>query len=60
MHSSEHAVCVAINDNNRAWYEMLVPFLLSLRHTGYDGRIAVIGYGPPNASGRSWRASRST
>ncbi|WP_256978299.1 hypothetical protein [Burkholderia sp. HI2500] len=45
MHSSEHAVCVAINDNNRAWYEMLVPFLLSLRHTGYDGRIAVIGYG---------------
>ena len=45
MQSSEHAVCVAINDNNRAWYEMLVPFLLSLRHTGYDGRIAVIGYG---------------
>ncbi|MGS0891419.1 hypothetical protein ACVBGC_02475 [Burkholderia stagnalis] len=45
MHASEHAVCVAINDNNRAWYEMLVPFLLSLRRTGYDGRIAVIGYG---------------
>jgi hypothetical protein len=45
MHRDEHAVCVAINDNNRAWYEMLVPFLLSLRQTGYDGRIAVIGYG---------------
>ncbi|WP_063551877.1 hypothetical protein [Burkholderia territorii] len=45
MHSNGHAVCVAINDNNRAWYEMLVPFLLSLRHTGYDGQVAVIGYG---------------
>ncbi|MBY4864983.1 MULTISPECIES: hypothetical protein [Burkholderia] len=45
MHSNGHAVCVAINDNNRAWYEMLVPFLLSLRQTGYDGTVAVIGYG---------------
>ncbi|WP_321807272.1 hypothetical protein [Burkholderia sp. BCC1993] len=45
MHSNGHAVCVAINDNNRAWYEMLVPFLLSLRQTGYDGQVAVIGYG---------------
>ncbi|WP_175774220.1 hypothetical protein [Burkholderia anthina] len=45
MHSNGHAVCVAINDNNRAWYEMLVPFLLSLRQTGYDGTVAVISYG---------------
>ncbi|WP_321800469.1 hypothetical protein [Burkholderia sp. BCC1988] len=45
MHANGHAVCVAINDNNRAWYEMLVPFLLSLRQTGYDGQVAVIGYG---------------
>ena len=45
MGESEHMVCVAINDNNRAWYEMLVPFLLSLRQTDYRGNIAVIGYG---------------
>lgn len=39
------AVCVAINNNDRAWYEMLVPFILSLRKTDYPGHIAVIGYG---------------
>jgi hypothetical protein len=39
------AVCVAINDNDRAWYEMLVPFLLSLRRTTYRGHVVVIGFG---------------
>ncbi|WGS46891.1 hypothetical protein LFL97_32365 [Burkholderia sp. JSH-S8] len=44
MHPNEHAVCVAINGNNRAWYEMLVPFILSLRQTTYDGQVVVISY----------------
>lgn len=39
------AVCVAINDNDRAWYEMLVPFILSLRQTDYRGHVVVIGFG---------------
>jgi len=38
-------VCVAINDNHRAWYEMLVPFVLSLRRTDFDGRLIVLSYG---------------
>lgn len=45
MNAGEHAVCVAINDNDRAWYEMLVPFILSLRQSDYGGHIAVIGFG---------------
>jgi hypothetical protein len=45
MDAGQHAVCVALNDNDRAWYEMLVPFILSLRQTNYQGHIAVIGYG---------------
>jgi hypothetical protein len=40
-----HAVCVAINDNHRAWYEMLVPFILSLRRTDFAGRLIVLSYG---------------
>ena len=39
------AVFVAINDNHRAWYEMLIPFVLSLRATDFEGRIVVIGHG---------------
>lgn len=34
-----------MNDNDRAWYEMLVPFILSLRQSDYGGHIAVIGFG---------------
>jgi hypothetical protein len=45
MDAGQHAVCVALNDNDRAWYEMLVPFILSLRQTDYRGHIVVIGYG---------------
>jgi hypothetical protein len=40
-----NVVCVAINDNHRAWYEMLVPFVLSLRRTDFDGRLLVLSYG---------------
>ncbi len=42
--SDQLAVCIAVNNNNLAWYEMLVPFILSLRQTDYAGHIAVIGY----------------
>ncbi len=45
MDAGQHAVCVALNDNDRAWYEMLVPFILSLRQTDYRGHIVVFGYG---------------
>ncbi|WP_205816372.1 hypothetical protein [Burkholderia sp. Ac-20345] len=38
-------VLVAIDDNDQAWYEMLIPFILSLRATDYTGRLGVIGYG---------------
>ncbi|GJE39304.1 hypothetical protein [Methylobacterium persicinum] len=45
MSAGDHAVCVAINDRDRAWYEMLVPFILSLRQTDYNGRLIVISFG---------------
>ena len=45
MASHHHAVFVAIDDNHRAWYEMLVPFILSLRSTGYDGHVVAIDGG---------------
>jgi hypothetical protein len=45
MSDGSCAIFVAINDNHRAWYEMLVPFVLSLRATDFGGRLVVIGYG---------------
>jgi hypothetical protein len=45
MSRDEHVVCIAVDNNDRAWYEMLLPFILSLRQTDYDGAIVVIGYG---------------
>lgn len=45
MKAEELAVCVAMNDNDRAWYEMLIPFILSLRQSDYGGHIAVISFG---------------
>ncbi len=45
VRDADLAVCVALNDNDRAWYEMLVPFLLSLRRTDYRGHVVVIGFG---------------
>jgi hypothetical protein len=38
-------IFTAIDDNDLAWHEMLVPFMLSLRHTTYDGRVGVVDYG---------------
>ena len=45
MSRDEYAVCIAVDNNDRVWYEMLMPFILSLRQTDYDGVIVVIGYG---------------
>ncbi|MCJ2013415.1 hypothetical protein [Methylobacterium sp. J-076] len=45
MDAAQHAVCVALNDDDRAWYEMLIPFILSLRQSDYRGHVVVIGFG---------------
>lgn len=38
-------VLVAIDNNDQAWYEMMIPFILSIRRTDYQGRLGVLGYG---------------
>lgn len=38
-------ILTALDDSDDAWYEMLVPFLLSLRMTDYTGDIGVLCYG---------------
>jgi hypothetical protein len=38
-------IAVAIDDNQIAWTEMLVPFLLSLRKTSFSGEVIVLSYG---------------
>ncbi|QPB42700.1 hypothetical protein [Rodentibacter haemolyticus] len=38
-------VLTAIDDNNSIWYEQLIPFLLTLQQTNYQGDIAIIEYG---------------
>ena len=45
MAGDDCAIFVAINDNHRAWYEMLVPFMLSLKGTDFGGHVVVIDYG---------------
>ncbi|WP_063552922.1 hypothetical protein [Burkholderia territorii] len=40
-----HLVVFAIDNNTQAWYEMVIPFIVSLRATDYRDRIGVIGYG---------------
>lgn len=45
MAATDHAIFVAIDDKHRVWYEMLIPFILSLRETDFDGHIVVIDYG---------------
>jgi hypothetical protein len=45
MSDASCAIFVAVNDNHRAWYEMLIPFVLSLRATDFGGRLVVLGYG---------------
>ena len=37
-------IVIAIDDNDTAWYEMLIPFVVSLRQTDWRGRLGVIGY----------------
>lgn len=38
-------ILTAINDNAKAWFDLLIPFLISLRETEYKGDIGVISYG---------------
>jgi hypothetical protein len=45
MTTDNLAVCFALNDKHRAWYEMLIPFIMSLKKTDYKGQIFVISYG---------------
>lgn len=45
MAADDCAIFVAIDDNHQAWYEMLVPFVLSLRRTDYRGYVVVLDYG---------------
>ncbi|MFJ1211756.1 hypothetical protein [Burkholderia pyrrocinia] len=51
-----HLVAFAIDDNTQAWYEMVIPFIVSLRATDYRGRIGVIGYGLSDAKRQRLRA----
>lgn len=43
--SASQMVLVAIDNNDQAWYEMVIPFVLSIRQTDYKGRLGVLGYG---------------
>ncbi|WP_040977581.1 hypothetical protein [Necropsobacter massiliensis] len=38
-------ILTAIDDNNKLWYEHVIPFILSLKETDYNGDIGVISYG---------------
>ncbi|MGN3966376.1 hypothetical protein ACS0ZG_33865 [Burkholderia gladioli] len=42
---AKEVIVIAIDDNDQAWYEMVIPFMLSVRRAGYKGRLGVIGYG---------------
>lgn len=37
-------ILTALDDNNKLWYEHLIPFILSLKETDYQGDIGVISY----------------
>lgn len=41
----DRMILVAIDDDDMAWYEMIIPFVLSLGQTDYDGRLGIISYG---------------
>jgi hypothetical protein len=43
--SADCLLLVAIDDNRAAWFQMLVPFLVSLRQTDYGGDVGVLSYG---------------
>lgn len=38
-------IVTAIDDNNGLWYEHVIPFLLSIRQTDYQGEVGIINYG---------------
>lgn len=38
-------ILTALDDNDPLWYDNLIPFLLSLRQTDYDGEVGVLDYG---------------
>ena len=38
-------ILTALDDNNKIWFENLIPFVLSLRRTNYTGDIGIIDYG---------------
>ncbi|HDR9766457.1 TPA: hypothetical protein QDC27_002913 [Burkholderia cepacia ATCC 25416] len=64
MNTSDHnetdrhqLVAFAIDDNTQAWYEMVIPFIVSLRATDYRGRIGVIGYGLSDEKQQRLRAN---
>lgn len=38
-------ILTALDDNNKIWFENLIPFILSLRRTNYKGDIGIIDYG---------------
>ncbi|WP_439287318.1 hypothetical protein [Lonepinella sp. BR2357] len=38
-------IVTALDNNDQIWYEHLVPFLISLKETDFDGDIGVIDYG---------------
>ena len=38
-------ILTALDDNNKIWFENLIPFILSLRRTNYTGDIGIIDYG---------------
>lgn len=37
-------ILTAVNDNDVFWFDQLIPFLLSLQNTDYDGDIGIISY----------------
>lgn len=38
-------VLTALNDNNKIYYDNLIPFILSIKETDYEGDIGIIDYG---------------
>lgn len=41
----KNLILTALDNNDIFWFDHLVPFLLSLNNTGYQGNIGVISYG---------------
>ncbi len=41
---SDRLILTVINDSDAFWYEQLIPFLLSLKQTDYQGDIGIVSY----------------